>query len=62
VKNHGEDDAGWGKLLTRPPELSGNPNSRVIWEQIGGMDEGMRILPIQYLKYLKGSLTCRKIL
>jgi hypothetical protein len=27
-----DDDAGWGKLLTRPLELSGNPTSRVIWE------------------------------
>jgi hypothetical protein len=26
------------------------------------MDEEVRILPIQYLKYLKVSLTCRKIL
>jgi hypothetical protein len=26
------------------------------------MDEGMRISHIQYLKYLKGSSTCRKIL
>jgi hypothetical protein len=34
----------------------------VIWEQVGGMGEGVRILPIQYLKHFKGSLTCRKIL
>jgi hypothetical protein len=26
------------------------------------MDEGVRIFACQYLKYLKGSLTCRKIL
>jgi hypothetical protein len=26
------------------------------------MEEGVRILPINYLRYLKGSLTCRKIL
>jgi hypothetical protein len=26
------------------------------------MDEGVRILLIQYLRYLKGSLTCHKIL
>jgi hypothetical protein len=32
-------DAGWGKLLTRPPELSGNPTNRAIWEKVGGMDE-----------------------
>jgi hypothetical protein len=43
-----------GKLLTHPQGLSGNPTSRVIWEQVGGMDEGMRILPIQYLRYFKG--------
>jgi hypothetical protein len=33
-----------------------------IWERAGGMDEGVRILPIQYLKCLKGSLTSRKFL
>jgi hypothetical protein len=26
------------------------------------MHEGVRILPIQYMRYLKGSLTCHKIL
>jgi hypothetical protein len=31
-------------------------------EQVGGMDEGMRILRIQCLWYLNWSLTCRKIL
>jgi hypothetical protein len=39
-----DDDTGWGKLLTRLPELSGNPTSRDIWELVGGMDEGVRIL------------------
>jgi hypothetical protein len=34
--------------------------SRDIWERVGGMDEGMRILRIQYLWYLNGSFTCRK--
>jgi hypothetical protein len=48
--------------VTRAPELSGNPTRRVICEQAGGMDEGVRILSINYLEYLKGSLTCRKIL
>jgi hypothetical protein len=66
VQSHGDydddDDAGWGKLLTRPPKLSGNPTSRDIWERAGGMDEGVRILPIQYLKCLKGSSTSRKFL
>jgi hypothetical protein len=33
-----DDDAGWGKFLTRPPELSGNPTSRDIYEQGGGID------------------------
>jgi hypothetical protein len=62
MEGHGDDNAGWEKLLTCPPELSDNPTSRDIWKQRGGMDEGVRILPIQYLKYLKRSLTCRKIL
>jgi hypothetical protein len=30
--------------------------------QVGGMDEGVRILSIQYLRWLKRSLTWRKIL
>jgi hypothetical protein len=52
--------------------LGGNPDSstRALWQsyqhrhlkQVGGMDEGVRILPYQYLKYLKGSTICRKIL
>jgi hypothetical protein len=36
VESHGGDDAGWGKLLTRSPELSGNPTSWDIWVQVGG--------------------------
>jgi hypothetical protein len=32
--------------LTRPPELSGNLVSRDIWERVGGMEEGVRILRI----------------
>jgi hypothetical protein len=31
-------------------------------ERVGGMDEGMRVLFIQYLWYVNGSFTCRKIL
>jgi hypothetical protein len=31
-------------------------------ERVGGMDEGMKIFPIQYLWYVNGSLTWRKIL
>jgi hypothetical protein len=47
VESHGDDDdAGWGKLLTLIPELSGNSTSRDIWERVGGMFEGVRILPI----------------
>jgi hypothetical protein len=46
IESHSNDDAIWGKLLTHPPELSGIPTSRVIWEQVGGMDKGVRILPI----------------
>jgi hypothetical protein len=41
-----DDDGGWGKLLTHPPELSGDPTSRDIWERLGGMDEGVKILNI----------------
>jgi hypothetical protein len=45
MESNGDDDACWEELLTRPPELCGSPISRVIWEQIGGMDKGVRILP-----------------
>jgi hypothetical protein len=31
------------KLMTRTPELSGNPTSTYIWKRVGGMDEEMRI-------------------
>jgi hypothetical protein len=61
VENHDDDDdddddddTGWERFLTRPSELSGNSTSRVIREQVRGMD-GVRISPSQYLKYLKGS-------
>jgi hypothetical protein len=40
-----DDSGGWGKL-TRPPELSNSLTSRVMWEQVGVMDEGVRMLPI----------------
>jgi hypothetical protein len=42
VESHGDGNAGRGKLLTRPLELSGNPTSRDIWERVEGMDEGVR--------------------
>jgi hypothetical protein len=41
IYEHGEPwwnyDVDRGKLLTRPPELSSNPTSRVIWQQAGEM-------------------------
>jgi hypothetical protein len=43
MENHGDNDASWGKLLTHPPKLSGNPTSRAIWEQVGGIHEGVRL-------------------
>jgi hypothetical protein len=56
----------WWCQLGITPDLS----TRALWQsnqqrhlrQGGGMDKGVRILPIQYLRYLKGSLTCCKIL
>jgi hypothetical protein len=50
-----------GENSWRPPELSGNPKSRVIWKKVGGMDE-FCLSVSEYPKYLKGSLTCREIL
>jgi hypothetical protein len=50
-----------GKLLTCPPGLSGNPTSRDIWERVGGTDEGENFA-YQYLRYVNGFLTSRKIL
>jgi hypothetical protein len=52
VVHHPGDMWGWsamvvmGKLLTRPPDLSGNSTSRDIWERVGEMDDGLRILQI----------------
>jgi hypothetical protein len=46
VESHVDDDADWRKLLTHPPELSDNSISRDIWERVGIMDEGVRILHI----------------
>jgi hypothetical protein len=43
MESNGDDDAGWGKLLTRPPELSGSHTSRDIWERVEGIDERVRI-------------------
>jgi hypothetical protein len=62
VYSHGGGgDAVWGKL-TCPPELPGSSTSRHIWERVGRMDKGVRILRTQYLRYVNGSLRCRKIL
>jgi hypothetical protein len=46
VESHGDDASDWEKLLTRPPELSGNTTSRDIWERVGEIHEGVRILAI----------------
>jgi hypothetical protein len=46
MDSHGDDDAGWVKLLTRPPELSGNPTSTDIWERVKEMEKGVGILRI----------------
>jgi hypothetical protein len=62
MESHGDEGAGWGWL----PDLS----TRACWqsyqqrhlEQVRGMDEGMRILHIQYLWYINGAFTCRKTL
>jgi hypothetical protein len=56
----------WRCRLGITPDLS----TRARWqsyqqrhlERVRGMDERMRILPIQYLWYVNGFLTCRKIL
>jgi hypothetical protein len=54
VDGHSNDDASWGKHLTQASELSGNPISRDIWERVE-MDDGVRILRIQYLRYINRS-------
>jgi hypothetical protein len=50
VESHGDDDTDWGKLLTHPPEFSGKLISTDIWERVGVMDEGVRILHISILR------------
>jgi hypothetical protein len=67
ICEHGEkwwdDAAGWGKLLTRPPDLSGSPASRTIWEQVWGMHERNENFILQALRsHLKVIFICRKIL
>jgi hypothetical protein len=39
MEDHGANNVNRERLLIRPPELSGNPTSRVIWYQAGGVDE-----------------------
>jgi hypothetical protein len=60
VESHGgDDDAGWGKLLPHPPELSGNATSSHLGaSRRNGRSENFAY---QYLKYVKG-LTCCKLL
>jgi hypothetical protein len=56
----------WWCRLAITPDLS----TKARWqsylqrrlEQVGGMDEGMRVLLIHYFLYINGSFTCRKIL
>jgi hypothetical protein len=55
----------WCRLGITP-----DSSTRALWQsyqqrhvrQVGGMDEGVRILFIRYLRYLKGFLTRRKII
>jgi hypothetical protein len=62
VESHGGDDAGWVQFLTHPPELCGSRTSRLPG-QFGGIDgRWSENFACQYVKYLKGALTCRKIL
>jgi hypothetical protein len=50
--------------------ITSDSSTRALWQsyqqrhlgQVEGMGKGVRILPIQYLRYLKGSLTCSKFL
>jgi hypothetical protein len=66
ICEHGEPWWWWWCRLGITPDSS----TRALWQsyqqrhlgQVGGMEERVRILHIQYLWYLKGSLTCRKIL
>jgi hypothetical protein len=46
VESHGNDYAVCGKTPESPPELSGNPTGRDIWERVAGTDDGVGILCI----------------
>jgi hypothetical protein len=62
ICEHGEPWWWWCRLGITP-----DSPTRVLWQsyqqrhlgRLGGMDEGVRILPAQYLTYLKGFLTCK---
>jgi hypothetical protein len=54
-----DDDAGWGQLLTRPPELTVLPAETSGASRRNGRRR--ENFAYQYLKYLKRSLTCHKI-
>jgi hypothetical protein len=43
VESLGGDDSDRGKLLTRPPELSGNPTCTDAWKRVEEVDEKVRI-------------------
>jgi hypothetical protein len=63
LEGHGDDDdASWGITLDSAIRALCQCYQQIHLGQVGGMDEGAKILPIQYLRYLKGSLTCRKML
>jgi hypothetical protein len=52
------------KLLICPPELPGNPTSRVIWQQAGGTGEENYkfVLEVFLFKLASDFFTCRKLL
>jgi hypothetical protein len=58
----GDDDVDWVSLLTRLPELYGSPSSRDIWREWEEWMKEWEFPHTQYLWYVNGSLTCRKIL
>jgi hypothetical protein len=58
-----DDSASWGKLLTHPPVLSGNPTTRVIWEQVGEINERSENFTFQaFHSKMQVIFTCRKVL
>jgi hypothetical protein len=65
ICEHGEPWWWWCRLRITPES-----STRALWQsyqqrhlgKVGGIDKGVWILPIHYLRYLKRSLTYRKIL